>query len=236
MYATISGSIPYFWSPISASPLSFSMMRLKRGETASGPKLEPRKPSNHDVLTHLGNSILHQVFDRRRAVLDEGLLHQDLFLWNVRRQILLVAHKPRIGGGHLHRYIVRQPLEIVGARHKVGLTVHLDHGPDPSASVNVCLYQALARDSRTLLGSLGKTLLLQDCRGLYEIAAGLIQGSFAIHNPSPGLLPELFYLACSTLGQLYPSRTTNRYLKGHPTPCYLSFFSSAAGLSLSSLG
>src|SRR5215211_228887 len=75
------GSVPYSRSPMSASPESFSRIRLKLAEAKWGlllPHLEAREPGDPDVLAGLGGELGAQVLDRLAlvALLVEVLLVQ----------------------------------------------------------------------------------------------------------------------------------------------------------------
>src|SRR5918995_4935959 len=66
------GSVPYSRSPISASPESFSRIRLKLAEAAKPPlllsDLEPGEAGDSDVLARLGGDVVPQVLDRLALV------------------------------------------------------------------------------------------------------------------------------------------------------------------------
>src|SRR5882672_11189705 len=102
-------------------------------------------------LLHLaGDDLLHH-----RVGLAGGarLLPVDLlFLPQHRLGHLLAVDEAGLRRGDVHRQVLHQTLEVGGARHVVGLAVHLDQDPDAPARVDVGAHRPLARGLRRAPG------------------------------------------------------------------------------------
>ena len=107
---------------------------------------------------------------------------------------VFLADVLRIAGRDVHRDVVHQFLEVVGARHEIALAVHLDEHTNLAAGVNVARHRSFAGHTRRLLGRHRNALLAQNHDRLLHVAFGFGQSLLAIHHRSPGLLPELFHL------------------------------------------
>src|SRR6266545_2211698 len=135
-----------------------------------------------------------------------GLRDLELLRDELRRD-LLAADPQRRGGRDLHRDVLHERLEPLGARDEVRLAVHLDEHPDLAAHVDVARDGALGRGARRLLRGGGEPLLAEQLLGLHEVAARLCEHLLAVHHPRPGLLPELLHELRADLGHLLlPSR------------------------------
>src|SRR5581483_10294465 len=97
------------------------------------------------LLVKLGELTLHDLFDDvLRLFGGRGLRPVDGFflLEHVLRHFL-AADVERVGRRDLHGHLVRELLEIVRARHEIGLAVELEQDADLAAHVDVGLDQAL---------------------------------------------------------------------------------------------
>jgi hypothetical protein len=83
---------------------------------------------------------------------------------------VLAAHPLRVGGGDVHRDLLDEVLEVVGARHEVRLAVDLDEHADAAAHVDVAADDALRRGASGALGGLGEAALAQQRHRLVQIA------------------------------------------------------------------
>ena len=107
---------------------------------------------------------------------------------------VLLAEELRIGRRDVHRDIVHQFLEIVGASHEIGLAVDFHHHAELAAGVDVGADQALLGGARGLLAGRRDAALAQDDFGFGEIALGFQQGLLAFHHARAGALAELLSL------------------------------------------
>ena len=96
----------------------------------------------------------------------------------------------------MHRQLLGQALEVVGARHEVGLAVDLDQHADLAAHVDVVADDPFLGGAAGALGGRGHALLAQDLDRLVEVAAGLGQRRLAVHHPGSGLVAELLHHLC----------------------------------------
>src|SRR6266540_1399694 len=135
-----------------------------------------------------------------------GLRDLELLRDELRRD-LLAADPQRRGGRDLHRDVLHERLEPLGARDEVRLAVHLDEHPDLAAHVDVARDGALGRGARRLLRGGGEPLLAEQLLGLHEVAARLCEHLLAVHHPRPGLLPELLHELRADLGHLESPRS-----------------------------
>ena len=104
---------------------------------------------------------------------------------------ILAADELRVQRGDLHRDVVHQFLEIVRARHEVGLAVDLHQNAQLGAGMDVAADHALPRRARGLLGRRGDAALAQNDLGFRQVAAGLRQGALAFHHARARALAEL---------------------------------------------
>ncbi len=131
--------------------------------------------------------------DGAARILDEGLLQEDELLGAAFR----IGGEARFveGAGvrrrDLHGDVVCEAAERVGARDEVGLAVDFEEDADPAAGVDVRLDDALSGCARCLLLGAGDAALAQEGDGAVVIAAGVLEGTFAIHDAAAGLLTEL---------------------------------------------
>ena len=99
--------------------------------------------------------------------------------------------KLRIGGGDVHRDIVDQFLEIVGAGDEIALAVDFHHDAELAAVVDVGADQTLLGGARRLLAGRRDATLAQYDFAFGEVALGFHQGALAFHHPRAGALAEL---------------------------------------------
>src|SRR5829696_6588466 len=115
---TVSGSVPYSRSPMSASPESFRRMRSKAGAKGLRPHLEAGEAADDDVLAGLTGQLGPDLLDRLAVVLvgvDVGLVEQDdvlhpgleLALGDLRAHVLGL-----VGGLALEHAQLRLPVRI----------------------------------------------------------------------------------------------------------------------------
>ena len=83
--------------------------------------------------------------------------------------------------GDLHRQVTNQLLELVGARHEVGLAVDLDQNADPATGMDVAADEALASLTAGPLGSGRLSPLPQKRRRLLEVAVRFLESALAVH-------------------------------------------------------
>src|SRR5712692_10259335 len=110
---------------------------------------------------------------------------------------LVARDEARLGGGDMHRQILHQSLEVPGARHEIGLAVHLDQHPDAPARMDVGADRALGRRLGGALGRRRLAALPEDLVSGLEVAPGLDEGRLAIHHRSAATLAELLHLRCA---------------------------------------
>ena len=94
----------------------------------------------------------------------------------------------------MHRQLLGQQLEVLGARDEIGLAVHLDDDADLATQVDVVADHAVLGGAARTLGGGGKALLAKQIDSLVHVAAGLGQRRLAIHHARAGLLAQLLHL------------------------------------------
>ena len=112
---------------------------------------------------------------------------------------VFLAQKLRIGRRDLHRQIVHQLLEILGAGHEIGFAVHFDQHAQLRAGMDVapmtpCLVVRAAFFAADAMPRLRKITSASD-----EIALGFDQRALALHHPRSGAFPELLYHLCGDI-------------------------------------
>src|SRR5512144_542753 len=85
----------------------------------------------HLAADHLVDHLCRLAAVRRLGHVDAALLLEHL------GRHLLTPNVARVGGRDLHRQLLHQVLEVVGARDEVGLAVHLDEHADLAAGMDV---------------------------------------------------------------------------------------------------
>ncbi len=93
--------------------------------------------------------------------------------------------------GNLDGEVSHQSLEFVGHGHEVGFAIDLDQDAHPAAGVDVARDQSLPDLPADFLRGRSQASLAEDRRGLLEIAAGLLEGSLAVHEPGAGSIAQL---------------------------------------------
>src|SRR4051794_38024981 len=148
----------------------------------------------HDLLEPLAQAPLG---DLRPHVLRlvGGLLLEDpqLALALLVRHVLL-RHVQGRGGGDVQGHVARELLEVVVARHEVGLAVDLHEHADLAGRVHVALDDALGRRPRAALRGLRLTLHAQDLDRLFDVPVRLDEGALAVHHPRAGAFAELLHV------------------------------------------
>jgi hypothetical protein len=96
----------------------------------------------------------------------------------------------------VQRELLDERLEILGARHEVGLAVHLHEHADLAAHVDVAADDAVARGAAGALRGRRESLLAEVLDRLLLVAAGLLQGGLALHHPRARLVAQGLHHAC----------------------------------------
>jgi len=122
-----------------------------------------------------------------------GLVDLPLALDELRGEVL-DPHRERPRRGDVEGDIPHQLLEVLGARHEVGLAVHLDQHADAAVEVDVRLDQPLGRLASSARVGLSCALLAEHVDRLLEIAARLLECPLAVHHSSARAGPELRHL------------------------------------------
>lgn len=92
------------------------------------------------------------------------------------------AHRDVHVGGHLHRDVLRKLAELLAARHKVGLAVHLCEHPQARAGVDVRHDEALGGDAGALFVGGREALVAQEDDGGLVVTAALHERLLAVHH------------------------------------------------------
>ena len=92
----------------------------------------------------------------------------------------------------MHRHIVHQFLEDIGARHEIALAIDFHHHPELPAVVNVGADEPLFGLARSLLVGRRDATLAQHHFPFVQVALGFHQGAFAFHHPGAGALAQCF--------------------------------------------
>src|SRR6476659_129783 len=156
-------------------------------------EFEASEAADADVLAGLRDRFLYQLLDGLRAVADERLLHQHgLFdaAINAGREIFLGNGDGGRDAGDLHRDVVRERLEGIGAGDEVGLAVDFDDHTYAPAGVDVRLDEALGRLAVRLVLGAGDPLLAQERGGTLDVAIRLVERALAVHDAGTALLAE----------------------------------------------
>ena len=92
-----------------------------------------------DFFVELGHLAFHDPLNHRRRLARRGCLctEDGLLALQVLGGHVFRLHIARIAGSDVHRNVLQQLLEVVGARHKVGLAIDLDQHANLSARVDV---------------------------------------------------------------------------------------------------
>ncbi len=91
----------------------------------------------------------------------------------------------------MHRDIVHQLFEIIGARDEVGFAVDLDHHAELAAGMDVAADETLFGGPRRLLPGRRDPLFAQVNLGLGDVAVGGLQRFLALHHRRAGALAEI---------------------------------------------
>ena len=113
------------------------------------------------------------------------------FLEHVGGDVFL-ADEARIGRRDVHRDIVHQFLEIVGARHEIALAIDFHHHAELTAVVNVGADETLFSGARSLLAGRRDATLAQYHFPFGEVALGFHQGGLAFHHSGAGARAQCF--------------------------------------------
>ncbi len=172
----------------------FGDLGLHQLSYGEGGFLHERLFEQADLFVELGHAALGDLLDHLLGLaLGEGarLLDFLLLLEHVVGDVFL-ADETRIGGRDVHRDIVHQFLEIIGARDEIALAIDFHHHAELAAVVDVGADQTLLGGARSLLAGRRDAALAQHDFALGEIALGFHQGALAFHHPRAGALAECF--------------------------------------------
>ena len=92
----------------------------------------------------------------------------------------------RVGGGDVHRYLVSERKEFVGARDEVGLAVQLEEDGELRVAVDVGEHTSLGGGALGLLSGLRKSLLAEVVAGSLHVAVAFDERLFAVHHSDRG--------------------------------------------------
>src|SRR5438067_3340183 len=118
------------------------------------------------------------------------LVHAHLGVFGLLRDLVL---GDVLDAGHardVQRDVLRERDEVLVARHEVRVAVDLDEHADLAVGVDVGLDRALARLAAGELADLAAHLHAQDLDGLLHVAAGLLEGTLAVHHAGARLLTQ----------------------------------------------
>jgi hypothetical protein len=108
---------------------------------------------------------------------------------------VFLAHEFRVAGGDMHRNVVYQFLEVIGARYKVAFAIDFDKNTDLASGVDIARDSPLFGHAAGFLAGNGDSLLAQKDNSLLQITFGFGECVFAVHHWRSGLFPELFHLS-----------------------------------------
>ena len=118
----------------------------------------------------------------------------------------------RIARRDVHRDVLQQFLEVLGAGHKVALAVHFDQHADLAAGMDVGAHRALVGGAGGLLLCRGHAALAQHHECLFDVSLGLLQSLQAVAHGRAGLLAKLLHQLCINLF----CHTSSRFLLVSP--------------------
>ena len=147
------------------------------------------------LLIELLHFAVHDFLDHRfRLACGTRLFPVDLALVveDFRRNFF-PPHITRIERRDVHRQIVAQLLEIVGAGHEIGFAIHFHHHADFSAGVNVVADQSFAGFALRLLLRRGLALAPQNIDGALDVAFGFHQRVAAIVKTGARAFAQVLY-------------------------------------------
>ena len=165
-----------------------SLTRLsvsRNGQLQQADRLEP--------LVQLAlHDLRHAV---RRPAIPFGLLGEaaTLLLEHLGGHVV-AAHPARREPRHLHRQLARELLEVISARHEIGLAVELQQDPQARAMVDVAGDHAFADGAARLLGSDREALVAEPGDRLLDVSGAVLEGPLAVHDAGPGLLAEALHV------------------------------------------
>ena len=107
---------------------------------------------------------------------------------------IFLADELRIGRGDLHGQVVHQFLEIVGARHEIGLAVDFhQHAQLRRRGECSCRSAPCLVVREAFLPAEAMPRLRSTTSASRQIALGFDQSALALHHPRAGALAELLY-------------------------------------------
>src|SRR3954453_22714226 len=134
-----------------------------------------------DVLRLVGNLLL-----------EDPLLALDELLGHVLLGDPVGPHRGDVLGD-----LACELLEVVGARHEVGLAVDLDQYADLPGRVDVGGHDALGSAAFGALLGLSRALHTEDLDGLVGVAVRLLERALRVHHPGAGAVAQgLYVLRC----------------------------------------
>ena len=92
----------------------------------------------------------------------------------------------------MKRDVLHESAEAFVLGHEIGFAIHLDENADFALKMNVGGDDAFLGRAGRLFARAGDPFGAQERFGFVEIASGLGQGAFAIHEAGVGLLAKLF--------------------------------------------
>src|SRR5829696_3235924 len=163
-------------------------------ELVDGPLLvTERLLEEHDVLEPLLELALDDLLADLGGLRRDGLiggqlgpLGRELF-----RRDRIHAHPARREARDLDREVPDKLLELLRPGDEVRLAIDLDEHADAAAGVDVAGDEAFAGLSTGLLGRCGETPLAQQRDRLVDVAAGLLEGTLAVHHAGAGALAKV---------------------------------------------
>src|SRR5919198_1117244 len=112
--------------------------------------------------------------------------------------VLEPLRRPDALGVHDLEHLPGEGLELVVARHRLGLAA--DGDERPVVVLDAVADEALRRRAAGALAGLGHALLAQEALCGLEVAACLLERALAVHHPRAGLVAELLHELCGDLG------------------------------------
>ena len=154
-----------------------------------------------NLLVELRHLAVDDLLDHRCRLAGGGSLRAiDLLLaLQILRRHVFGLHIARIARRDVHRDVLEQLLEVLGARHEVALAVDFDQHADLAAGMDVGAHCAFVGGAGRLLLCRGHAALAQHNECVFDISLCLLQSLQAVAHRRARLLAEILYQLCINL-------------------------------------